>query len=83
MNATDDIAMKSASSLVPLVDIPATTQREKNLRSFQEKYDAMLYIVEFIASFHLGDIRNSEQAKKMDDLKSLVVQARNGMGIRC
>ena len=79
MNATQDITIKSANC-------PATTaeqleQRAKNLRSFQEKYDAMLYIVEFIASFHLGGARDSRQPNKMDEVKSLVQKTRNGLGM--
>lgn len=81
MNANQDNAMKSASRSTSLVDVQATTQREKNLRSFQAKYDAMLYMVEFMAAFHLRHIRNPKQKKEMEDLKSLVNQTRNGLGI--
>jgi hypothetical protein len=81
MNLNQDIATKSASCTTSLVDVPATTQREKNLRSFQGKYDAMLYIVEFIASIHLRHTKSSIQAKEMEEVKSLVAQSRNGLGI--
>lgn len=86
MNAKQDLAMKLTSGSALHADTLVTSevqleQRAKNLRSFQEKYDAMLYIVEFIASFHSGDTRNPRQAKKMHDLKSLVAQTRNGLGI--
>jgi len=80
MNATQDIATNSPSCPAPVVDA-AAEQREKNKRSFQAKYDAMLYIVEFIATFHLLDRRNPKQAKKMEDVKSLVAQTRNGLGV--
>ena len=78
MDAKQDIAMNPANCPASSVDT-STTQREKNLRSFKAKYDAMLYIVEFIATFHLRNIRNPRQAKKMADLKSMVVQTRNGL----
>ncbi len=86
MNAKQNIAMELASCHAPLVDTPTTPaahleQRAKNLRAFQAKYDAMLYIVEFIGSYHLPDPRNPRQAKEMADLKSLVAQARNGLDI--
>ena len=83
MTATQDIATKSASCPAPLVNASALAeQRKKNKHSFQAKCDAMLYIVEFIASFHLRNTQNSGQSKKMEDLKNMVAQTRNELGIK-
>jgi len=84
MNATQDTAAKSASRTAPR-SLATTShdshkeQREKNKRYFQAKCDAMLYIIEFIATFHLRSTANDKQTQKMEELKSLVVQTRKGL----
>ena len=85
MNLRQNAAMKpSGYAIASAVSDAKTEQRAINVRAFQEKYDAMLYLVEFIASLQLVGLigtKNPQQAKKMEELKSVVAQARNGLGI--
>lgn len=57
-------------------------QRANNLRAFQKKYDAMLYLIEFMALFHQIGTRCSGHSKEMEEVRSLVIQARNELGIQ-
>ena len=87
MNARQDFTVKSASGPDPLVSALAATgaqlgQHLKNLRAIQAEYDTMLYMVEFLVSSHLPNATNPEQVKTMENLKSLVIQERNGLGLR-
>lgn len=82
MKAKQDLALKSASCPASFaVAVEQHEQRAKNLRSFKAKYDAMLYMVEFMASFQQLAAKNPKQSKAMEEVKSLADQARNKMGI--
>lgn len=83
MNTVQDIAIKPANRPAPLADTLAARRerRAKNLRSFQKKYDAMLYMLDIIASLHLLALKDPEQIKKMGDLKSMVAQTRDGLAM--
>jgi len=85
VDTTRDIATKSASGQASfvagtaLIPLPIE-QRATELPVFHAKYNAMLNIIEFLASFHLVDTANTSQAKDIEDLKTMVEQARRKLG---
>ena len=77
MGANKNIAMKSASRSTHLGKIPPATQRAHNLCAFNAKYDAMLYMIEVMASLQQLITRTPKQSKEIEELKDRVTNARN------
>jgi hypothetical protein len=87
MNATQDFVTRSTNCPAPFVSALALTgaklgQHLKNLRALQVKYDTMLHMVEIMVSLQPLNTENPEQTKTIEKLKSLVIQERNGLGLR-
>lgn len=87
MNANQSLVTESAGCPAPFADPLASVgaklgQHLKNMRAFQAKYDTMLYIVECMISLQTLNTLNPGQAKTIADLKSLVIQERNELGLR-
>ena len=76
MGANKDIAMKSATRSIHLGNIPPATQRANNLCAFNAKYDAMLYMIEVMASLQQLITRPPKQSKQIEELKYRVTNAR-------
>jgi hypothetical protein len=78
MNAIRDFSV-SAAICSPAADPAAAklAQRMRNMQAFQEKYDAMLYVIEFIANYQCINTVSIRQQKRMAELRLLVTEARS------
>jgi hypothetical protein len=76
MNAKADTALSSSPCLDAATESDKFEQRARNLRAFQEKYDAMLYIIEFIAKYHQANPLVAKQDKRGAELQGLALRAR-------
>ena len=73
MGANNDIDLKPASRSI----YQPATQRANNLCAFNAKYDAMLYMIEVMASLQQLITRTPKQSKEIEELKDRVTNARN------
>jgi hypothetical protein len=78
MNAITDFSV-SAASCSPAADPAAAKleQRLRNIQAFQEKYDAMLYVIEFIANYQSINTVSIQEQERLAELRLLVTEARS------
>jgi hypothetical protein len=79
MNTITDSAVSAAACLPAAAAAAAEAklgQRLRNIQAFQQKYDAMLYLVEFIANYQPIDTASIQQQKHMAELRQMVSEAR-------
>jgi hypothetical protein len=79
MGANKDIELKSASRSNHIGEVPS--QRANNICAFSAKYDAMLYMIEVMASLQQMIARTPNQSKEIEELKCRVTNARKELKV--